>query len=532
LNKRRQEASSPVRFEQFLESLNNALYNIDTLPAFYEALVKVSLRTLKVHHCSLMILEDSFLILKAAAENTSGHIHDSPLHPGKEIADYAAKHRKSLYSTLSDNNLPEKLFKQKGNSLRETFCTVPLLMDDECLGVINFSNKQNAPLTEDDISLIQLFSTTLSHLLYKAFIFQNLQKYRERTASLINALPVGIIVLSRGGKIEYCNQEAQALLERTSLAGSQYEDALPSGIIHLIERFFLRYADHVQNFCMIEEINIQGKEETKPVQAGLCPLFKEDENLDSILLSLRSLALSGEYERMKNIDSIRTNLISMLSHELRTPLTCIKGAIPVLQSRPSFKEDDQLSIKMLDIIERNANQLLKIINNMLDVACIQKNSLGLHFSTFSPSEIIREIKKETEASLKKKRLDLHIHMDRLPDLKADKNKIKKAWYNIVENSIKFSSEGSSIHIRCHHDKKEDALIFSVRDEGRGIAPGNSDKIFTLFWQQDSSHTREAGGSGLGLYIAKNIINAHNGNIWFEHNKTRGVTFYTRLFLKK
>lgn len=517
--------------KEFIPILNQALNNVSELQEVFKTIVSLAKETVGVERCSLMLSENNHLVIKSASWNDYGPIFGVQIPIGQGIAGLAAKLREPVYSTVSGTNLKNQYVKENIRYNDKTFCSVPIIVNNRCLGVLNISNKYNdCPLTDEDLSTVQLLSSTAGLILYNSLLMSNLMHRNKRERRILNVLSIGIILLSQNGLIEYCNPEAENIMGNSALQKAAYNEVLPHSLVEIIDRFFLKNIDRLHQNSFLEEVDIKSSETIKPVQVGFSPLMDKNNALEALLLSIRDLKLSQDYDRLKKIDDMRVNFVSMISHELRTPLTCIKGAVPVLRSRLS-DDGNSVNVKMLDIIERNSNQLTRLINNLLDISLIQKDSLSLNYEKFSPAELINDILEELQYLLEKKNITLRIEIDNLPPLFADRDKIRKAWYNIIENGIKFSPEKSILAINCVYVEKENALLLSVKDKGIGIASENFDKIFTLFWQEDNSRTREYGGTGIGLYTARNIIQAHKGKIWFEPNKTEGTTFYTKLYLE-
>jgi CheY-like chemotaxis protein len=166
---------------------------------------------------------------------------------------------------------------------------------------------------------------------------------------------------------------------------------------------------------------------------------------------------------------------------------------------------------------------LQLVNDILDLAKVSSDSLELHSEDVSIPQIMEDIRKLGHPFAAQRRLWLEVNQaDALPLIKADPAKIKRVLYNLVSNAIKFTPEGG--HVTINAEVNEGNVEISVTDTGIGISEDDQNKIFTLFGQLDSSHTREHEGTGVGLVLSKKLIELHNGDIWVESILGKGSKF--------
>jgi len=240
-----------------------------------------------------------------------------------------------------------------------------------------------------------------------------------------------------------------------------------------------------------------------------------------------SLQSSQENLRTANLNLLEANrlkseFLSVMSHELRTPLNAIIGFSEVLQEAGSNGPGDREE-KYLVNIETSGRHLLQLVNDILDLAKVSSDSLELHLEDVSVPQLLEDIRKLGHPFAAQRRLWLEVRQsDPLPLIKADPAKVKRVLYNLVSNAIKFTPEGG--HVTIDARLEDGSVAISVTDTGIGISEEDQGRIFTLFGQLDSSHTREHEGTGVGLVLSKKLVELHGGRIWVESELGRGSTF--------
>ena len=220
----------------------------------------------------------------------------------------------------------------------------------------------------------------------------------------------------------------------------------------------------------------------------------------------------------------KTQILSTVTHELKTPLTSIIGNVDRMllrQDRVGPLNDMQKT--RLEIVQKNATRLRQLIDDILDVSIIESSSLTLGFAELDVREEIETVIEEMrdQVSAKEMHLELSVASD-LPRVMSDRLRFSQVVGNLLSNSIKYSPPGSIITIAAK-EEDEHARI-DVSDTGIGISQENLSRLFTKFFRADNSLTREVSGTGLGLYIAKHIVEAHGGRIWVESEEGNGTTF--------
>ncbi len=242
------------------------------------------------------------------------------------------------------------------------------------------------------------------------------------------------------------------------------------------------------------------------------------------------LGMSLDYmaSQLNESDKFQQKFLSNISHDFRSPLTSIKGYLEAIQ-------DGTIPPEMLDkyigIMLFETERLTKLTSNILTLNELDPKSVRLDISTFDLNSIIRHTVETFEGTCKKKGIKFNItYANSVQNVKADKGRIQQVIYNLIDNAIKFSKENSYIYIIVK-EKGEKAQI-SIKDTGCGIAKEDIDKIWDRFYKSDSSRGRDKKGSGLGLSITKEVIQAHGENIDVVSTVGVGTEFIFTLELAK
>jgi len=254
----------------------------------------------------------------------------------------------------------------------------------------------------------------------------------------------------------------------------------------------------------------------------------DDENFLSLYVAEAAIAIlnSQLFERTKSLDRLKSEFVAVVSHEIRTPLTSIKGAIELLADSRYFQNTDQQG-KLLAIAGANSERLMLLINDILDFSKLEANRLPMSRERQRLEPVIQQAVHNLRTLIEDHKIRVETQLSpQLPDVSIDAHRITQVVTNLLSNAIKFSTDGGEIEIAA--EPWQGRVRVSVRDHGEGIATGDLPKLFQRFSQLDSSSTRKAGGTGLGLVISRGIIEQHDGQIWVESVLGQGSVFYFTL----
>ncbi len=225
--------------------------------------------------------------------------------------------------------------------------------------------------------------------------------------------------------------------------------------------------------------------------------------------------------RLKELDRLKSEFVSMVSHELKTPLTSVKLSMDIMRSLSGSEKDIRTKDELFGIIDRNIERQSRLVNDLLDISRIETGTLKLNLGPVDLYDIIRESVRSMRDIAEEKGTSVHIDPEgETLAITGDRDRLVQVFVNLIGNALKFTEKGEiRIQVRMVAGHPE----IRVSDTGTGIRPDELDRIFDKFHQVDSGLTREAGGTGLGLAICKGIIEGHGGSIRAESEVGRGST---------
>lgn len=221
-------------------------------------------------------------------------------------------------------------------------------------------------------------------------------------------------------------------------------------------------------------------------------------------------------KKLKELNKIKDDFLGLASHELKTPLTIIKAYLELLEMDVKGEEAKSLVEKSL----LQTNKLTDMISDLLDVSRIGEGKLKLHFSTFNINELIEECIENLYVTNNTHQFLREGVTGDIP-VTADRQRIEQVIFNLINNAVKYSSDSNKVVVTT--ELNDNRVVVKVKDFGPGIARDQRDKIFSRFFRVESQ-VNKVSGLGLGLYIAKEIVERHNGRIWVESEEGKGSVF--------
>lgn len=229
------------------------------------------------------------------------------------------------------------------------------------------------------------------------------------------------------------------------------------------------------------------------------------------------------YMKVKELDEVKTQLFANVSHELRTPLTLIIGPVGELLEDNHLTEFQR---ENLEVIYRNAETLLKHVNDLLDVAKLEAGKMTINYSEFNLAKLIRLTASHFESAMASKRIHFKVETPESLTAQVDSEKIQRILMNLLSNAMKFVPQDGTV--QCHLKKDDQYFVLSVIDDGPGIKPELRDIIFERFRQLEGGANRTVGGTGLGLAIVKDFVGLHHGAISVTETPGGGATFNVKI----
>lgn len=233
-----------------------------------------------------------------------------------------------------------------------------------------------------------------------------------------------------------------------------------------------------------------------------------------------AIGIFHDITELKKAELIRIEFVGNASHELRTPLTSIKGYVETLKGDVRSGQMDQAE-KFLDIISRNVDRLIDLVNDLLSISALDSNS-ELKIEQVNPLILSEHVVHDMLMLAGEKDQSVRV-IGEVPPFMADSRKVEQVLRNLVSNSIKYIPRGGHIQIRWESDERG-SVVLRVIDDGPGIPPEHHNRLFERFYRIDKGRTRDAGGTGLGLAIVKHIMQSHGGSVQIKSATDSGAEF--------
>lgn len=335
---------------------------------------------------------------------------------------------------------------------------------------------------------------------------------RERQKEIVENMLEGLVVYDINGKILSLNRVAERFLNTKDsyIKGKKISEIdSPSGLLKAI---------------------FEPMEDKEDLEFSFKGDVGQDLFYQVIQVSLNKergefLKIIRDITRAKYLDRMKSEYITIMSHKILTPLTNIKWAAGVLSEQGIEESKIQSSAKN---ITDNANELIEFTSHLLNIAEIEEGLFGYKFEKVDMGELTQEaIKKyQKEAIQRNIKILASEAQAGLYFVNGDKNRLGAAIINYIDNSIKYSPNGGKVEVSLHQDKY--TLWFSIKDEGVGVSPEAIESLFTKFFRDKRAKAVHTEGTGVGLFIVKNIIEKHGGKVGFDPIKKGGSMFYFTL----
>ncbi len=348
---------------------------------------------------------------------------------------------------------------------------------------------------------------------------KSFEKERKKILAIVSFLADGILVFDKKNKLSLINPQAQKFLNIKN------EEVLGDTILKL-SRF-----PNAKTLVSIlgggikevsrKEIKIR---ENFILQASSVSMKVEGEKMGSLIIL-------HDISHEKIIEKMKSSFVTVTAHQLRTPSSVVKWALQM------FLEGDfgKITKKQREIIKKayNTNEkMIKLVGSLLDVAQIEEGKYILKLVLLDLEAIIQSVIDSHQQEILEKNIKFKFQKlkVKLPKLMLNEEKIKIAVTNLIGNAIKYTLVGGEVSVILA--KRDEEIEVRVKDTGMGIPENQKRKVFTKFFRGKNIMRVETEGTGLGLFISKSIIEAHNGKIWFDSQENKGTTFYFTIPIKE
>jgi len=382
--------------------------------------------------------------------------------------------------------------------------------------------------TDQEIDLLSNFANHAAMAIENAALYarsdMQLQEQTRRLEALIQSLSDGLILEDTSGRVVYANRRIGALADMST------NEIVGNKINKVINRILNKTTDPQKANQKLQTIlNSQenhGIEISLPFEGRTHWLRLHAFNVnDNRGVPIGRGQLLHDITADRELDRMKSNLISTVSHELRTPLASIKGYATTLLA-DDVEWDAESQHEFLSIISDEADRLSNLVNELLDLSRIEAGNLTVKRQICELNDLIEKAAQRAEPG-PGNRLQVDLP-DNLPTLEVDERRIKVVLRNLIENAVKYAGDQSLIHVTA--TTKENDIIIYVRDDGPGIPEEEQQRIFESFYRVENGLARTASGAGLGLAICQGFIHAHGGKLWLEPY-SQGACFAFSLPLK-
>lgn len=342
-----------------------------------------------------------------------------------------------------------------------------------------------------------------------------LQREREENQAFMASVQEGLMSVSTAEKVLFFNSRFASQFIHSSLV--QKEDLSLSDVfrqpeIYLAFRQVLQTGQYQRITCKMNTL-IDNQARFFSISLTALRRNKNQEVYGAI-------GVFHDISDIKLAEQIRIDFVGNASHELRTPLTSIKGYVETLREDIKVNRYDSAP-KFLDIVSRNVNRLIELVNDLLSLSQLESYS-ELKLETMDPLQVSDQIVSEMALIASEKKQVIRV-IGEAPAFKADIRKVEQVLRNLISNAIKYIPEGKSIQIRWEKPNTEQVLL-RVIDDGPGIPEEHHARLFERFYRIDRGRTRDMGGTGLGLAIVKHIMQSHGGTIQVKSKLGVGSEF--------
>jgi PAS domain S-box-containing protein len=388
---------------------------------------------------------------------------------------------------------------------------LPLLTHGSVIGVIFIFRSYPDLFSANDKQLLQSFADQAAIAVFNAKLYGQITVEKQRLDALIDSAADGILILNADHSIERVNDAFERIYGKTDdeLRGKMHEEVIrwvrkPEGLT--LEEAEKDGWPPTPNAHLYVEGDLQRSDEQMPfipVGVTYAPLLTSEGTLQNVIVTVRDIT------HFRNAEEIKATFISIVSHELKTPVALIKGYASTLR-RDDARWDKHVIQDSLAVIEDEADRLTRMIEDLLDASRLQAGGMSLTYTDVALPAVAQRLAERFRTQTKKHTLKVDFPAD-YPVILADETRIEQVLSNLISNAIKYAPKGE---INLSGQVRPEQVIVCISDEGPGIDPHDMPHIFDRFYRAEGA-VRKTKGAGLGLYLARAIVEAHGGRMWVD-----------------
>jgi PAS domain S-box-containing protein len=394
---------------------------------------------------------------------------------------------------------------------------LPMIVRGQVVGMIFIFRNYTARFSANDQALLQSFADQAAIAVRNAQLYTQIRREKQRLDALLDSAADGILILNSDHTIEHCNPAFGRLFGEAipNILGRSHEEIirweqLDTGMT--LEQAEASGWPLTPNATLYVEGDLERPNLTPlPVGITYAPLLSAESVLINVIATVRDIT------RFREAEELKSTFISVISHELKTPVALIKGYVGTLRREDAIW-DREIVQDSLAVIEDEADRLTELIENLLDATRLQTGTLSLNRADVSLERTVERVADRFRTQVSRHSILVSFPSD-FPIILGDENRLEQVFYNLLSNALKYSPKGGEIRITGH--VRPGQVVVCVSDEGPGIAPEDIPHIFDRFYRSaDASRTTK--GAGLGLFLARAVIEAHGGRIWADPKSGQGA----------
>jgi signal transduction histidine kinase len=416
---------------------------------------------------------------------------------------------------VEDVGVEERLRMQLARRVgARTALVVPISYEGRTVGTLTFYAISAArPFDDLALAVAELIAREAGDVLERTRLEAEIAEERERAARVLAHVGDGVFLVDRSGAIRLWNPAVAAItgLEPGDVLERTLEDVLPgwAAIVPLVAP--ASAPAHAAKHAETLPLEIGDRELWVSISAVEFP--------DGTVYALRDLT------EERGIEKLKSEFVATVSHELRTPLAAVYGAAMTLR-RLDVELDAERRARLLAVIAGESDRLARIIDQVLAASRLESGGFAFAVEKCTAGTLAEEVVESARAHLPDGVTLELASPDGLPLVAADPDMLRQVLTNLVENAVKYSPSGGTVQLAL--EGQEGRVLFAVRDEGLGIPLREQDRIFAKFFRLDPNQTRGVGGTGLGLYISRELVRRMGGRIWVASREGEGSTFFFEL----
>jgi PAS domain S-box-containing protein len=393
------------------------------------------------------------------------------------------------------------------------------VIERKTIGVVHvFNQRLGRPFDQEDVRILMQFARQQAAVIAAAQMYRAFVKEKEELEHVIESVYAGLIMVHNNGRLMQINPSARNMLgldPNERLVGD-YRDIIKNEAVRSILTRSLEEGVEVQEEISLPDPNAEDRDAERIYQVQTAMVRGEDQTPIGVV------AIFNDITEIRSVERMKTAFVSTVSHELRTPLTSIKGFIStLLQDTEGFYDKDTVH-EFYTIIDQECDRLTRLISDLLNVSRIEAGrALDLNPQPVNLPDLIEKVVAAQKSYTNKHEFKIELDPN-LPVIVADPDKVDQILTNLTNNAVKYSPDGGTITVTGKH--VDGVVQISVIDQGMGIPKEHLNKIFDRFHRVDNRDTRKVGGTGIGLYLVKHLVEAHGGRIWVESELGKGSTF--------